>query len=63
LVEWRNKKEVPVKNLHFDFGERKKTRMYNVPAPGTPPTPGLGTPTALIGPSHPVDMIIYIKNM
>jgi hypothetical protein len=35
--------------------------MYNVPAPGTPPTPELGTPTALIGLSHPVSMIILYK--
>jgi hypothetical protein len=39
--------------------------MYNVPAPGTLPAPGLGTPTALIGPSHPKHDLLYkntIKN-
>jgi hypothetical protein len=50
--------ENPLRSSSEKFIEGKETWMDNVPSPGTPQAPGLGTPTALIGPSHPVSIII-----
>jgi hypothetical protein len=53
--------ENPLRSSSEKFIEGKETWMYNIPFPGTPPTPGLGTPTALIGPSHPKNDHLYQK--